>query len=207
MWPNKKNSGFTLLEILVALFIFSIIALIMTHALHSVFQSQERSDASAERLANLQTATLFLTRDLSQALNRSIINSGGTIEPSFIGKTDNVTFTHGGNANPAGELNRSTLQRVKYSFADKKLIRETWQVLDQISTSKSDRRQLLNKVDQPRFEYLDDKGKFSDTWPPANKGKSLPLPNAVKIFLTIPHWGTITQIYVIPGKAFVTQQS
>jgi general secretion pathway protein J len=208
MWrKSKMAAGFTLLEILVALFIFSIIALIMTHALHIVFESQERTESRAARLANLQIATLFLAHDLSQATNRPIINAGGSIEPAFIGKPDNVTFTHGGDTNPQGELLRSTLQRVKYSNSDKKFIRETWQVLDQISTSKSDQRQLLDDVTEIRFEYLDDKGKFGNRWPPANKTQALPLPNAVKIFLTLAHWGTISQIYVIPGKAFVTQQS
>ncbi len=41
MFQNKiKTQGFTLIEILIALFIFTIVAMIMSHALHTIFISQ-----------------------------------------------------------------------------------------------------------------------------------------------------------------------
>jgi general secretion pathway protein J len=203
---RKSIIGFTLLEILVALFIFTIIAMIMTRALHTVFESQERTEDKSTRMAILQIATLFLEHDLTQAIDRPIMASDGDREAAFIGKANTVRFTHGGLANPLGQLDRSTLQRTSFSLDNKHLVRESWQVLDQISTSKSDQRQLLYNVTDLHFEYLDAKGKYSDTWPPPNKTKGSPLPNAVKISITMAKWGTITQIYVIPGKAFVTQQ-
>lgn len=202
----SKQRGFTLLEVLIALFIFTIIAIIMTHSLHSLFDTQEHTEKSSERMAALQIATLFLERDLSQAVDRPIMNGSNERESGFVGKSDHFSFTHGGLINPLGELDRSSLQRVSYNKADQHLIRESWQVLDQISTSKADQRQLLDQVSELRFEYLDDKGKYSTSWPPADKSKPSPLPNAVKVYLTLAHWGTITQVYIIPGKAFVTQK-
>jgi general secretion pathway protein J len=206
--PRKQATiaGFTLLEILVALFIFTIIAIIMTRALHMVFETQARTNDSSARLAALQVATLYFENDITQAVDRPIRNGNNEKEAAFIGKKDKISFTHGGNANPLGQLERSTLQRVSYSMDNHQFIRETWQVLDQISTSKSDQRHLLDKITDLRFEYLDDKGKASDSWPPADKSKSTPLPNAVRIHLTLAHWGMLTQTYIIPGKAFVTHQ-
>jgi general secretion pathway protein J len=206
MQRNHKTAGFTLLEILVALFIFTIIAIIMTRALHMVFESQARTNDISNRIAALQIATLYLDHDLSQAMDRPILNGNNEKEAAFIGKRDHVNFTHGGLANPLGLLDRSTMQRISYGVDDHHLIRESWQVLDQISTSKSDLRQILDNVEDLRFEYLDEKGKASDTWPPADKSKAPPLPNAVRIHLKIAKWGLITQIYIIPGKAFVTHQ-
>ncbi|MES2218069.1 MAG: type II secretion system minor pseudopilin GspJ [Pseudomonadota bacterium] len=206
MQPNQKMRGFTLLEILVALFIFTIIAIIMTRALHMIFESQTHTEENSARMAALQIATLYLEHDLTQAIDRPIMNGSNEREAAFIGKSDNFHFTHGGQANPQAQLDRSTLQRVNYRMADQHFTRETWQVLDQISTSKSDQRQLLDKVTEVRFEYLDDKGKYSNSWPPQDKTKAPPLPNAVRVHLTLAHWGTITQIYIIPGKAFVTRQ-
>jgi general secretion pathway protein J len=202
----KKITGFTLLEILVALFIFTIIAVIMTHALHMIFESQGRTEDKSARIAALQLATLHLEYDFTEAVDRPIMNGDDQREAAFIGKTDQVSFTHGGVTNPLAQLDRSTLQRVNYSLADQHLMRKSWQVLDQISTSKADQRELLGHVTELRFEYLNDKGKYSDTWPPSGQGKAAPLPTAIKVHLTLEHWGTLTQVYIIPGKAFVTRQ-
>jgi general secretion pathway protein J len=202
---HKKTNGFTLLEILVALFIFTIISVIMTHALHNIFQTQDVTEKHAARLAELQMAMLLFSRDIEQSIERPIINTKRDIEPALIGTNKDIAFTHSGLANPQGDLPRSTLQRVAYSLEKNNLIRQTWEVLDQAPTSKSSSRNLLNNVNKIRFDYLDYDNHYNDRWPPANKPKAPIFPKAVKLSLELAHWGTITQVYRIPGRTLATE--
>jgi general secretion pathway protein J len=203
-WHDKNNAGFTLLEILIALFIFTLVAAIMTHALRTVFNAQARTEEHATRLAKLQMATLLLSRDIEQIINRPIINREEAEDPAVIGNAHEIMFTHGGFANPLGQLQRSTLQRTHYFLANHTLIRETWQVLDQSATSKSDQRRLLSDVTQLRFEYVDQDNRVNDKWPPPNQ-KNAELPKAVRVIITINHWGQLTQFYLIPGQPLETK--
>jgi general secretion pathway protein J len=205
--PLKKIAGFTLLEILVALFIFTIIAVIMTRALHTVFDSQAVTEKRAIRLAELQMAMLLMSRDVEQMIDRPIQNAERKTEAPLIGTSKSITFTHGGLANPLGQLQRSTLQRTSYFLAENNLVRQTWEVLDQVPTSKPSNRNLLSNVAALHFEYLDTEKHYNDRWPPANKPKAPVFPSAVKVSLTLTHWGTITQVYLIPGSSLATKTS
>src|SRR5579862_9001716 len=101
---NKNKHGFTLLEILIALFIFSIVSMIMVGALHTVFNSQSTTAKHAAALTKLQIAFLLMSHDLEQTINRPITNAKGIVEAPFVGTHDTVTFTHAGAANPQGIL-------------------------------------------------------------------------------------------------------
>lgn len=194
--------GFTLLEVLVALFIFTIAAVIMTSALHNVLNIQAETEEHAARIAELQLSFLFLSRDLEQAIDRPISDAKGTKTSAFLGDSDQMTFTHGGVYNPLGTLQRSTLQRVNYHIESGQLIRESWAVLDQTASSQASSRTLLHGIKEMRIEYLDENNAFRHRWPAAEQTNAAPLPRGVRISLTLTNWGSITQFYVISGQAF-----
>ncbi len=200
--PIKKqrtqtiSNGFTLLEILIALFIFSMISLMLTTALRSVMDAQSETTLKAERLNRLQFALLMLSRDVEQIVNRPILNAKGNEEAALIGTPQALIFTHTGFANPTGELLRSSLSRTGFVLSDGTLSRLTWLALDQAPNATAHRRLLLSNV-TGHFEYLDQEGRFHEAWPVDEK-KDQPLPKAVKIKLTITRWGSIDQLYVIP---------
>jgi len=202
--PHKNSfaKGFTLLEVLVALFIFTIAAVIMTSALHNILNIQGVTEKHAERLTELQMTFLLLSRDIEQTLDRPITNAKGIKENALIGASDSFSLTHGGLANPEGELLRSTLQRVRYHVENGELIRETWKALDQVATSEESSRSLLKTVKDMRVEYLDQNNTFRTNWPATEETHSEPLPRGVRITLTLEKWGKISQFYIIAGRAF-----
>ncbi len=200
MLNNKRRAlGFTLLEILIALFIFTIIAVIMTHALHIVIESQAGTEKRAQRLAELQIANLLLSRDIEQALNRPVLDAKNHHAGAFLGTLNQVSLTHGGESNPGASALRSTLQRENFIIEKNNLTREVFPVLDQVQTTQAHRRVLLRGILAGHFDYLDAKGVFHNAWPPAEQGKSAAMPTAVRITLKLAGWGDFTQLYLIPA--------
>jgi general secretion pathway protein J len=198
-----RNEGFTLLEILIALFIFTIVSMIMVTVLHTLLSSQQETEKKSLRLRELETAFILISNDLEQTLNRPITNNLGAVE-SFVGTSRSVTFTHGGLVNPMGDLLRSSLQRTTYHLDDHgHFTRITWPVLDQTQKTQADQRILLNNIDDVHFEYLDQQGRFHSDWS-VKENDSAPLPKAVRLTLTLSGWGSMTQLYLIPGPVAVS---
>lgn len=195
----RKNKGFTLLEILIALFIFSIISLLLVAGLHTVINAQSGTETKAERLRDLQMTMLLISRDISQTVNRPIVNAEGQDEAAFTGDNENFHFTHTGFANPPGKSLHSSLQRTAYKLDEDHLVRVTWEAVDQAPESKSNKRALLANVSEVHFQYLDQQGRFLDKWP-MESGEDQALPRGVRVELTLPHFGKITQLYLIPAQ-------
>ena len=193
---NKR--GFTLLEILIALFIFTILSVMMASGLRSVLNSQTATEKKADHFTELQVALLLISRDIEQAINRPITNAKGMVEAAMIGTPRTLTLTHAGLANPGGQLQRSTLQRTQYLTDKQDFIRETWEVLDQSAKTESAQRILLDSAEELRFEYLDNRGQFQKNWPPADNQQA-GLPKAIRIHLTLKNWGKISQTYLLAG--------
>lgn len=195
----RKFSGFTLLEILIALFVFTILSTILAGALRHMMDASVSTSRNAERLRNLQLVTLMLSRDISQTVDRSILNSSGKEEAAFIGSPESFVFTHTGFANPMGTLLHSTLQRTGYYFNDSALWRKTWGVLDQAPQTQGHARDLLDDVTEAHFQYLDKDNKFHDDWPVEGQ-EDQHLPKAVRVNISISQWGTLSQLYVISAQ-------
>jgi len=196
---RKLMMGFTLLEILIALFIFTILSIMMVNGLRTVIDIQASTEQKANQLHKLQLFLLLLSRDIEQAIDRPVRNAYGNRELSFNGKSNELTLTHLGYANPLGLLKRSSLERVSY-FSDGGIVmRSVWSVLDQAPTSQASRRILMTHILELRFQYLAEDGRFYSMWPVPQKGKEV-LPRAIRIFLTIPNWGRMSELYVIPTQ-------
>jgi general secretion pathway protein J len=194
----RNKLGFTLLEILIALFIFTIVSMIMVSTLHTVFDSQATTAKNAEKLSKLQLCLLLMSRDFEQAIDRPITNAKNMDESAFVGSPRSVAFTHGGWVNPKAEEQRGTLQRTEYSIENHRLVRSTWSVLDQSAKTIPNKRMLYDKVSDLRFEYLDEEGKFQNNWPKENS--PVPLPVAIRVSIILENWGKITQLYLLKGQ-------
>lgn len=195
-----KSRGFTLLEILIALFIFTILSMILVSALQTVINAVSGTENSAARFRHLQMALVIMSRDIEQTINRPILDAAGKEEPAFKGTRHGFTFTHLGIANPTGNFTQSSMQRSRYDWVDKQLLRQSWEALDRAPKTKLNTRILLNNVEEVRIEYIDSKGHVHNDWPAEGEGAES-VPRAVRIFLSFAHWGDISQLYVISAQA------
>ena len=195
------SRGFTLLEMLVAVAIFAILAVVAHSGLNTVLLTQARVEESARALTELQQAYRWLQRDLEQVIARPVRDQlGGELLPLQAGSRVGVMLelTRGGWRNPAGQ-DRSTLMRVAYRLDGDTLIRHQWLVLDRAQDSEPLDRELLAGVEALELRWLDASGDWQPQWPPPNAQDSPGLPRAAEINLRLADRGELRWLFLLPG--------
>lgn len=199
----RKRSGFTLIEVLVALAIFGIMTVIAYSILGRTLAEAEMLGESMDRLKAIQRTIRLLDSDLMQAAPRPVRDIlGDGYQPAVrtsLASEFALEVTHGGWSNPAG-LPRGTLQRSAYRIEDGELLRYHWRVLDPTANNQPITTVLLDDVDSIVFRYVLNDGEISEQWPPVNapgpSGFRL-RPRAVEIVLTLADEGEIRRLVEI----------
>jgi len=194
---RPASEGFTLLELLIAMAIFAIMAALAYGGLASVLTARENISAEATRLRNIQQLMLMLERDLDQLADRSMRDEYGDRQPALRGGEDWFEFTRSGWSNPAEQL-RSDLQRVAYTLRERRVIRAYWQVLDRAQDSAPLEMTLLDPVLNLRLRYLDANRQWLADWPPPTiEAAAETLPIALELHLELEDWGNLTRLFRI----------
>lgn len=198
--PATGRNGFTLLELLVAIAVFAVVALLSYGGLATVLDAREETEVNAERLRALQQTMLMLQRDLDQTAPRGIRDEYGDQQPAMHGGPDWIEFTRSGWSNPADQQ-RSQLQRVAYALREHNLVRAHWQVLDRAQDSAPFEAPLLAQTRTLRLRFLGANGEWQDTWPPPTPGDApmaqALLPRAIELELELEHWGSMKRLFRI----------
>lgn len=157
-----KNSGFTLIELIIAVFILVIISGIIVSGISITMRSEKQISERSDFTAKLQMAMIIMTRDMRQFVYRPVINNDGTIMPALVRPYKNqiIEFTRTGFINPLGMSQRSELLRVAYLFQDNNLVRMTWRALDRAPNSKPSSRIILSSIKNIKLGYFKKKGRF-----------------------------------------------
>jgi general secretion pathway protein J len=197
---GENVRAFTLIEVLVSLAIFSILATLAYGALSQTLSSAELLNARMDRLQAIQRTMRLLGEDLQQLSPRPIRDElGDGIGPAL--DTDfqsgfALELTHGGWSNPI-VLPRGTLQRSAYRIEEDELIRYHWMVLDRTLANEPVSVALLDGVESILFRFLQADGEWTEQWPPSNRPGVLGgrlRPRAVEIILTLADEGEISRL-------------
>ena len=140
----SRQQGFTLLEIVIALAIFSVMSMMAYAGLAAMLDARASTVPRAQQLAQLQTTLYLLNEDLSQVIKRPIRDQLGSSEPAFsIGRGNEIlVFTR---TVPSWLANSSetNLLRVSYSLEKEALYRRVWTIPDRTQQTEYRRRKLL----------------------------------------------------------------
>ncbi|WP_339767699.1 type II secretion system minor pseudopilin GspJ [uncultured Paraglaciecola sp.] len=210
---NRSSSlgrarGFTLLEILIAMAIFTLIGIASTGVLTSVIDSDKLSNERFGKLQTLQRAMLTLERDVLQAVERPVRVEGEASERVMYGGDgvlesdhDGLAFVHGGWYNPQLRLPRSTLQGVGYRVQERQLQRLYGNYVDNVIGYEPKVKVLLENIDDFKVYFIsaqeDEEGDsawqedYSDTV----------LPKAVAIEFTSQDFGFIRREFLLSGSS------
>ncbi len=200
---KRRESAFTLIEVLVALAVFGVMTVLAYAALGQTLSNADLLTERMERLKNIQRAVRILDADLMQAAPRPIRNpltdESSPALMSDISYDFALELSRSGWNNPAG-LKRSTQQRSAYRIEEGELVRYHWNVLDRTLANEPFRIVLLDGVDSLTFQYLRPNGEWTPQWPPGgidNPSNPTLRPRAVEFTLALTTEGEITRLLEI----------
>ncbi|MEO9944797.1 type II secretion system minor pseudopilin GspJ [Paraglaciecola sp.] len=203
----RRNRGFTLLEILVAIAIFALIGVASTGVLNSVIESDQLSEERFAKLEELQRAMLTIERDIMQMTNRSVRINGEASSVVVSGGEDVMSSDAGGLAfvragwhNPQMLLPRSTLQSVGYRLQEKELQRVYGNYVDNVIGYEPKVRVLLSDIEDFQVSFLTDETKLEDAedWEEIYSSEVLPL--AISVTISSKTFGEIRREFLVGGS-------
>jgi general secretion pathway protein J len=182
---DPRGRGFTLLEVLIAVAIVAVIAVLGYRAIAALTDSESRLSAEAARWRALDLFFARLEGDLRQAVPRSA-RVGETREAAWVGTIADsdgnaaLMFSRAGpefNVEPG-----SAGQRLAYRFRDGVVEVLYWPGYDRPRGAEATAYPLLSDVARFQLAYLTKGGAWVDTWPLSGDAE---VPRAVRAELTL----------------------
>ncbi|HQT27278.1 MAG TPA: type II secretion system minor pseudopilin GspJ [Burkholderiales bacterium] len=187
----KTESGFTLVEILIAIAILALISAMAFRGLSSVIETRRHV---AEENRKWHDLSLFFSRfgeDLSRPIHRPATDASGMTLPEFEGKPEysgpldaNILFTRMGSEGESDE-------RVGYRFNQGKIEELVWAHVDQAPGTKPDVYPLLSRIRSFELRYL----AVNNTWVPYWPLPGQVQPKAVEASVTLESGEKIVRIF------------
>lgn len=187
--------GYTLVEVLVAVSIFAILAGSTYVALDGLSRAALDHRDRAEDFAELQLALSRLEADLRQLVSRPVRGPEGQPRPALAGERRQLEATRAGWANPSGQR-RSTLQRFAWRLDDGGLVRRSWPVTDRTARSEHFDEILLGDAQSLELQFRDDQGRWREHWP-ADPEALARLPVAVEFQIESERFGRFRRVVVL----------
>lgn len=148
MHKIKQQKGFTIIEMLVATSIFSIVSVLTWQGLSTLIQHYKRLSIEINQLQQWELGMAQIKKDLSQMPSLTLVDI--TTFPLFEGKKQSIHLT------TLGE--KGQLTHVKYSFTKEGLERKVqyapWD-------KKWFHRIILGNISKGQFNYLNDTNNFT----------------------------------------------
>lgn len=176
--------GFTLLEVLLAIAIVALIAVLGYRALAALSDSETKLAAEATRWRTLDLFFARLEGDLRQAMPRPARWSEAR-EPAWLGAADPVgnSTLEFSRAGPEFTLEpHSAGQRLAYRLRNGSVEVLYWASYDRPRGVDPTPYALLDGITRFQLAYLTQGGVWADTWPRAGESD---IPRAVKVDLTL----------------------
>ncbi len=181
---RSRVRGFTLIEILIALSILALIAILGYRATSALAQSEAKLSAEAARWRAFDGMFARLEADMRAAQPRTA-RAGSSVEPAWVGATDaagnaTIRFSRAGTES-AGEPGAAG-QRIAYRLGNGAIEVAYWPHLDQPASVAPATYALAGGVTALRVSYLDSQGGWQERWPVLGEPT---LPRAVRVVLAL----------------------
>jgi general secretion pathway protein J len=194
-----KQRGFTLLEVVITIVIFSMLALAAYQLLDRVMRSDRRLGQHETQLRQLQWAMNILERDLVQARPQGLEDDPSHSQ-ALVSQPSGLSLVRGGWRNPL-DAPRSNLMQVNHRWQDGLWLRESQALSSAAHASTTGpavfQQQLLQGVELKSLRFIDGAGEVHDFWPAGSE--QLTLPVAIELELSAPGYPDIRRVLLLPG--------
>jgi len=192
---NAKVSGFTLLEVLVAVTIFALLGMAAYSGLDAVLKARERLENENRQWRSVALFWHRLGRDLAAYVDRPVRLRGSAPQAAFLGEPNAIgeyaaqlEITRLG----AADAGYTPPERVAYRLREGKVEWLRWPTLDSGPRATPDVAVLLEGVTTLEMTYRDSAGNWNPRWPPAANQSH---PTAVKVILKLESGEELSRIY------------
>ncbi len=179
------QKGFTLLELLIAMAVFAIMATMAYAGLKTVIDTQQATSSRAVQIRQLQQTLQLMNEDFLQVTPRTVRDELGDAEPALRSGTGETLLSLT-RVKPelltSGEHNR--LQRIGYQFERGTLYRLVWNTLDRTQQSQPKRKKLL-EAESVEIRFLD--SEWVSGWPLAGGA----IPRAIEVIFKLNGFGQV----------------
>ncbi len=201
--PGVRDAGFTLIEILVALIIFAIMALLSYRAIAAVLDSRDQLTSETQKWRDCALFFARVEQDLGAVLDRPVRSADDLAAPAFIINPDPgaeavFALTRAGFAQSDGVL--AAPQRVGYRARDGRVDLVLWPHPDAAPRSSAQAYAALGGVADLKLRALDARGNWQPRWPLAAAGAAAEtFPAAVELTLTLRSGESVTRLFAMRG--------
>lgn len=180
----KKRSGFTLVELLVAIAIFAVLSALGWKIFDYLIKTKERNQQHELQIFELQDAYQIILRDSLQLIPMTA-NINGQIRSALSLSDISLQFSKAGVSDPLKE-GLAPYERIEYRYvpSEKMVYRLKYRSLNITNNEQPESSVLLKNVDQFRITVLNPQ--ILNQWPEAGADLSQPtsmqrLPRGLKI--------------------------
>lgn len=200
MSVTRHIRGFTLLELLVAITIFAVLAVLSFGSVRNMLTFDEGLKTATRRADTLRYAVVIMEQDLGALAPRSVRDALGESEPAlraglkgelltFTRRVPDVSHFEGGPA----------LRRIRYRVQDGNLYRDVWEGLDRTPDTGLRSQRLLREVKSLKLRFFDG-GAWVEFWPrDENEVSQQQLPQGVEFNIEFKNALTLRRVIARPG--------
>lgn len=189
---RRRAAGLTLIELLVALTIFAILALVSYRALASLLDARDRLAGENRRWRQIGQFVQLVENDLLQAVPRPVRDAGGGLAPAMQASASAgnglLAFTRIGGG--------TGIVRRAYLLGGQSVSLMEWPAPDAVPGTTPLSDVVLDGATGLRWTFLDATGAWRPDWPPAGTPPS-ELPRAVRLELTLADLGVVSRIMAL----------
>lgn len=194
-----RSRGFTLLELLAAMAVLTVLGALAFRGLGSVLDAESRLQVETRRWNDLALLFSQLGEDMTMAVARPVRGFAGRTSPalSLRESTDltqpQLVLTRLGIGE--GSAAQSAPRRVGYRLREGKLEYLVWPSPDGVSGAPPAAHVALEHVAAVQWQALDADGRWLSAWPPGPGANALP--RAVAVRLTLAGGDEVTRILAL----------
>lgn len=194
---RRRAAGFTLFEMLIAVALFALMAVLAYGGLDRVIAARTAVEEDAARWRDLEALFSRMQGDIGLALQRSVFNQFGVSEPAFQGEKV-LVGQDAANLWLVRARADGVPQRIGYRFKDGNLELLQWQVLDQGPRARPTVTPLWQGLKNFEIQYLDGSS-WVPVWPTNQQAQAKnELPRAIEVSVTLADGVEVKRVLLLP---------